>query len=96
MALKMDKPTAWALSRRMAAGAQLTLESGEILRLHPTPPGLRVLSGMAWITWRGEDIVLIPGQTIRFTPHGSQPVLSAVGQGALTVEMLEQHIPSTP
>jgi hypothetical protein len=89
MALKTGKPALWALSHRASAGAQLTLEPREILRLNPIPPGLRVLSGMAWITWKGEDIVLTLGQEIRFSPGGNQPVLSAVGQGTLTVEMLD-------
>jgi hypothetical protein len=77
----------WALSRRSASGARLALELDEVHRLNPVPPGIRVLSGMAWIAWKGKDIVLNQGQEIRFSP-GDDPVISAVGWGELVIEML--------
>ena len=89
MELKIEKPVAWAFSRKSAAGAQLALELDEVHRLNPVPPGIRVLSGVAWITRRGEDIVLDQGQEIRFSPRRDDPVISAVGWRELVVEMLE-------
>lgn len=89
MGLKIESHSAWGLSRRASGGAQLTLESNEIHRLNPLPPGIRVLSGVAWITWQGEDIVLNPGQAIRFSPGGNNPVISVIGRGTLVVEMLQ-------
>ena len=89
MTLKIDTRGAWALSRKTQGGARLTLEQSEVHRLNPVPPGIRVLSGIAWITWKGEDIVLNPGQAIRFSPGESNPVISVIGRGTLVVEMLQ-------
>jgi|FLYN01.1.fsa_nt_gi hypothetical protein len=89
MALKIETRRAWGFSRKAAGGAQLALRPSEVHRLNPVPPGIRVLSGTAWITWKGDDIVLQPGQTIRFSRNGNNPVISAVGQETLIVEMLE-------
>jgi hypothetical protein len=87
--LKHEKSMAWALSRKSAGGARLALELDEVHRLKPVPAGIRVLSGMAWIVWRGKDTVLDQGQEIRFSPGGDDPVISAVGWRELVVEMLE-------
>jgi hypothetical protein len=89
MALKMESRRTWGFSHKAAGGARLTLEHNEVHRLNPLPQGIRVLSGMAWITWKGEDIVLNSGQTMRFSPGGHHPVISAMGPGMLTVEMLD-------
>ncbi len=89
MALKMETRRAWGLSHKASGGARLTLEQNEVHRLNPVPQGIRVLSGLAWITWKGKDIVLNPGQTIHFSHGGYYPVISAVGPGSLTVEMLD-------
>jgi hypothetical protein len=88
MALKMEARRAWGYSRKAAGGARLSLVHNEVHWLNPVPRGIRVLSGVAWITWEGEDIVLNPGQAIRFSPGRSHPLISAVGPGTLTVEML--------
>jgi hypothetical protein len=87
--LKIEKPMAWAFSRRSVAGAQLALEHDEVHRLNPVPPGIHVLSGVAWIAWKGKDVVLDQGQEIRFSSGGDDPVISAVGSRELVVEMLE-------
>lgn len=89
MALKMETRRSWGFSHKTAGGAQLTLEQNEVHRLNPVPQGIRVRSGIAWITWKGEDIVLTPGQTMRFSPREHHPVISAVGPGTLTVEMMD-------
>ncbi len=88
MALKIESRRAWGFSRKVTGGARLTLERNDVHRLNPLPQGIRVLSGLAWITWKGEDIVLTPGQTMRVSPGGQHPVISALGPGSLTVEML--------
>jgi len=86
---KIEQNSGWGFSHKMAGGARLTLEPSEVHRLNPVPSGIRVLSGVAWITWKGEDIVLNAGQVIRFSPGRSNPIISAVGQGTLVVEMLQ-------
>jgi hypothetical protein len=52
-------------------GALLTLEQNEVHRLNPVPQGIRVLSGLAWITWKGDDIVLNPGRRCSFRRVGT-------------------------
>jgi hypothetical protein len=91
MALKVENRTAWAFSRKAATGgAQLALEPGEVHLLNPVPPGVRILSGTAWMTWKGEDIVLDQGQQIRFSSGGDKPMISPVGSQTLVVEMLHK------
>jgi hypothetical protein len=89
MALKIETRSIWGFSHKVAGGAQLTLQPHEVHRLNPVPQGIRVLSGSAWVTRKREDIVLTPGQTIRFSHGEYDPVISAVGPGTLTVEMLD-------
>jgi len=79
----------WSLSHRSLAGAQLTLEPHEVHRLKPIPPGIHILCGTAWITWNGEDHILNEGEGIQFQTGSDEPVISAVGERTLVVEMLQ-------
>jgi len=69
-------------------GTQLTLEAGEARRLNPLPPGIRILSGRAWLSWKGKDIVLNQGQEYRFQPGGDEPVISSVGRHKIVIEVV--------
>lgn len=88
MELRIEQRNMWGLTPAKTAGAQLTLDPGEALCLSPLPRGFRVLSGVAWVTWRGEDIFLYPGDVIRFTRGGGSPVLSAAQRMRVAVELL--------
>ncbi len=88
MELKVHRDSLSGLSLRASQGDQITLEARETLRLSPRPLGLRVVAGIAWISWLGTDIVLYPGDSFGFTSAGDPPVLSAAGRGSLTVELL--------
>jgi hypothetical protein len=90
MAVTTEKSQTWALSRRSASGAQLTIQPHEIHRFQPIPPGIRVLCGLAWITWNGKDILLAQGQTIQFESGKDDPVISPIGREAVVVEMLQR------
>ncbi len=89
MELRMQSRSAYGLSFRPNGSVQLTLEPNEVLRLSPLPRGFRVLSGQAWLTWKGEDIVLHTGESIRFSSGGMRPVISSAGRGGVMVEILE-------
>jgi len=89
MAIRIEDRSAWGFSRKAAGGARLALESGEVHRLNPVPSAIRILSGIAWLTWKGEDIVLNAGQAVAFTPNGYNPVISSVGKQTLVIEMLQ-------
>lgn len=90
MALTIQKRRIWGLSRKQATGARLTLVNGEIHRLSPLPPGIRVIAGCAWVSWKGQDTVLMKGQEIWFSRGGDDPVISAEARMVLTIEMLQQ------
>jgi hypothetical protein len=89
MTLRLEDRSAWGFSHKTAGGARLALESGEVHRLNPIPSGIRILSGIAWLTWKGEDIVLSKGQALAFTHNGNHPVISSVGKNTLVIEMLQ-------
>lgn len=76
------------LPRPVVPLCQLALEASAVCRLHPRPAILRVRTGQAWISWKGEDIILSEGQEIRFTGAGDVPVLSSVGHTPLVVDLL--------
>lgn len=88
MTLNIEKHIAWGLSRKQTGGAQLTLRKGEVHRLNPLPPGIVVIAGCAWVSWSGQDILLNKGEGTRFSQGGDDPVISAVGGAAVTIEML--------
>jgi len=54
-----------------------------------TPKGqiIRVLSGYAWVTCHGLDILLKPGQELRLPRKGDAVVISAVGSATLIFEI---------
>ncbi len=77
------------LGRRLIDwGTQLTLVGGEARRLNPIPAGIRVLSGHAWVSWKGKDIVLNQGQEYRFQPGGDDPVISSMGRRTIVIEVV--------
>jgi len=88
MELNISKRAAWRLSQRQAAGARLTLLRGEVHRLNPLPAGIFVISGCAWVSWNGQDILLNQGEGIQFSPGGYDPLISVLGTAALTIELL--------
>lgn len=88
MALKIQKFAIWKLAPKQRGGVQLTLERGEIHRLKPLPQGIRVISGCAWVAWRGQDLILKEGEILLFSHGGNDPIISAEGKTALVFEML--------
>lgn len=88
MELNISKRAAWGLSRKQAGGARLTLVRGEVHRLNPLPAGICVIAGCAWVSWNGRDILLKQGECMHFSPSSYDPIISAIGAGTLTFEML--------
>ena len=67
---------------------RLTLMRGEALRLPRNARRLRVLSGKAWVSMRGEDIVLDDCQSLHLAARRQDgPVVSAAGDQALLIEL---------
>jgi hypothetical protein len=88
MELRIEQGSVWDFSPRKAGGATLTLEPSEALSLGSASRGFRVLSGVAWVSWRGQDIFLNPGDVIQFTRGGGSPVLSAARRMRVVIEFL--------
>ncbi len=66
---------------------RIALEHGQVLRLPAAVEDVLVLTGRAWATVDGADLILEPGQHFA-APHTSGAiVLSALGQRPTIVEM---------
>ena len=78
--------------RRPLAGAdpaplRLVLLAGEAFRVPRARSSVSVLTGAAWITVGGRDIVLSPGEARTFDAAGEPVVVSALGAVPLLVEV---------
>jgi hypothetical protein len=67
---------------------RFTLEKGEVLRIPLVYRELHVLSGVAWITVAGEDIIVKSGEKTLLVSRNEFPVLSALGNVPLILEVL--------
>lgn len=67
---------------------RLALVRGEVLRLPPSAARLRVLSGTAWISLEGEDILLRDCESLPLHGRrGHEAVVSSMGEGELFFEL---------
>lgn len=65
-----------------------TLEKGEVFRVPVACRELRVLSGVAWITVAGQDIILTSGETASLGSNKGSAILSALGKVPLSLEVV--------
>lgn len=66
---------------------RLILEQGEIFRF-PECRELHVLSGVAWVTIAGEDVILTPQEKASLSSNKDFAVISALGNFPLILEVL--------
>ena len=66
---------------------RLVLLQGEVLRVPPTQGTLRVLSGTAWVSLEGEDILLCRDQSLDIAGRADRPVVSGLGRDPLLFEV---------
>lgn len=65
---------------------RLVLYKNEVYRL-PTPTcGIRILSGIAWVTTTGEDKILAQGEKVLFPVKKDFVLVSALGNVPLVLE----------
>jgi hypothetical protein len=69
---------------------RLVLLPGEVLRVPSTRGTLRVLSGKAWVSVGGEDILLCRDEVIDIGRRSDPPVVSGLGRDPLLVEVCEE------
>ena len=68
----------------------VTLRKGEVYRLAPHCPTVWVVSGRAWATAAGEDIVVDRGETVTFDRldrRRDPVVITALGKNPLVLEI---------
>ena len=68
--------------------AQLTLKKNEVLRIPFAVQKIQVLSGTAWISAAGEDIILQSGEKAVLPSQEDCAVLSALGDVPLIIDVL--------
>jgi hypothetical protein len=66
---------------------RFTLQKGEVFRVPSGCKELQVLSGVAWITVAGQDIILTSGETASLESNKGFAILSALGRNPLTLEV---------
>lgn len=67
---------------------KFTLDKGEIFRIPSACKELRVLSGMAWLTHDGKDIILNSGERASLISNKDCTLLSALGNVPLSLEIM--------
>ncbi len=74
---------------RLSAIRHFTIGRGEARRLPKTFRQFKVLSGCAWVSFAGEDCILIPGDTTSFDLDADIAVISAMGHSPLVIEVAD-------
>lgn len=62
------------------------LENGEVFRVNHFYTELQVLSGVAWVTVEGKDLILHSGDKIKFESKKDVAIISVLGKAPLIVE----------
>jgi hypothetical protein len=68
--------------------ARLMILAGEVYRLPEGSRGLRVVSGRAWLTFAGRDVILRRGDREDLAPGPDTALVSALGCKPLVLEVL--------
>jgi quercetin dioxygenase-like cupin family protein len=69
------------------ASCRFTLEKGEVFRVPSACREIHVLSGIAWITVAGKDIILNTGEKISLESKKDSAILSVLGNEPLNLEV---------
>ena len=67
---------------------QVTLQKSKVFRVPVECRELHVLSGSAWLTVDGEDIILTSGEIASLASTKGLAILSVLGNRSLTLEVL--------
>jgi hypothetical protein len=67
---------------------QVTLQNGKVFRVPVECREIHLLSGVAWLTVDGEDIILRSGETASLASNRGLAILSALGNMPITLEVL--------
>lgn len=64
------------------------LENDEVFRINYFYSEFQVLSGVAWVTIEGKDLILHSGERLKFESKRTVALISALGKQQLIVEVL--------
>jgi hypothetical protein len=64
------------------------LRRDEVFRLPAASQAVQVVSGLAWLTMAGEDILLKSGQKLWLVANKDLVLISALGQSPLVLEVM--------
>lgn len=78
----------FSIQSKFTVPYRLTLYPGKVFRLPQTGHSVRVLSGIAWLTVAGEDIILASNEAASLLPHQETAVISALSNKPLLLEVL--------
>jgi hypothetical protein len=75
--------------KRSLEPRQFTLptDKASYMAIRPTGQLIRVLSGRAWITFDGDDILLEPGKQMLLPRNRFAAIISTIGSETLTFEI---------
>jgi len=65
----------------------LATDPAKYMSMRPTGQIIQILSGHAWITCNGKDILLDAGQQSRLPIGGDAVIISAIGPAGVTFEI---------
>jgi hypothetical protein len=65
----------------------IQLNRGQVRSIGRKAQFLRVISGEAWVTIDGEDIILSDDEKMTLEPRKSRAVITAVGENSLVYEV---------
>jgi len=69
------------------ATSQFTLTKGEVFRIPSACQRVHILSGIAWLTVTGEDIIVMAGENVSLGSYQGIAILSALGEVPLLLEI---------
>ncbi|HVO41814.1 MAG TPA: hypothetical protein VMT34_04290 [Aggregatilineales bacterium] len=66
---------------------QVTLPRGDVYRVPTTAKQIHIISGRAWLTFLGKDIVLERGENISLDPGKDRAVISSLGTPVVVLKV---------
>jgi hypothetical protein len=80
----------FSMQSKFSVPYRLTLYPDEVLRLPQAGYWVRVLSGIAWLTVAGEDIILSANEAASLLPHKDVALVSALSDKPLLLELRQR------
>ena len=78
----------FGIQSKSAVPYQLTLDPNQVFRLPQSSHSVQVLSGTAWITIAGKDIILASNEAALLLPHQHIALISALNKQRLLLKVL--------